>query len=82
MALTLAFTRGATTYGYAGGPVQQGRGEVVSAGDGSVGITLWPTNVPSLPATVTRTAKGIAVEFSHTIWGNEPSDFEAFYEPA
>jgi hypothetical protein len=82
MALTLAFTRGATTYDYAGGPVPPGRGEVVSAEESSIRITLWPTNVPSLPATIARTAKGIVLEFSHTIRGNEPSDFKASYEPA
>lgn len=82
MAMTLAFTRGATTYDYAGGPVPPGRGEIVSAGEDAVRITLWPTNVPSLPATIARMAQGIVVEFAHTLWGNEPSEFKAFYEPA
>jgi len=82
IALTLAFARGSTTYEYGGGPVAADWGEIVSAGSGSVKIGLWPTNVPSLPATIAPTAKGIVVEFSHTIWGNEPSDFKAFYGPA
>ncbi|MBV8311746.1 MAG: hypothetical protein JO344_15290 [Planctomycetaceae bacterium] len=81
MAMTLAFMQGATTYDYAGGPVPPGEGDIVSADESLVSITLWPTNVPSLPATIARAAKGIVVEFSHTIWGNEPSDFKAYYEP-
>ena len=81
MAMSLAFAGGAATYDYAGGPVPVGRGEIVSAGEDAVRIALWPTNVPSLPATIARTATGIVVEFSHTIWGNQPSDFKAFYEP-
>ena len=80
MAVTLAFTQGGTTYDYAGSSIGTGRGEVVTAGDGWVRITLWPINVPSLPATIARTAQGIVVEFSLTIGGNEPCEVKAFYE--
>lgn len=34
LAMTLAFTQGATTYDYAGGPVPTGWGEVAFAGEG------------------------------------------------
>ena len=82
MALTLAFTRVRHDLRLRGRTGPAGPGEVVSAEESSIRITLWPTNVPSLPATIARTAKGIVLEFSHTIRGNEPSDFKASYEPA
>ena len=69
IATTLTFTQGSPDYDYAGGgPVGTGRGEVGSAGDGLVRITLWPTRALPLPATIARTAQGIVVE-SSMIWG-------------
>lgn len=81
IATTLTFTQGSPDYDYAGGPVPPGKGKV-SVRSGAVRITLWPTNVFSLPATVAKTPEGIVVEFSNTIHGNEPSKFQAFYKRA
>ena len=79
IATTLTFTQGSPDYDYAGGPVGTGKGKV-SVGRGVVRVTLWPTFVDSLPATVAKTPEGIVVEFSATAHGNEPSKFQAFYE--
>ena len=81
VATTLAFTQGSPTYDYAGGPVPPGKG-TIAIRDGAVRITLWPTNVPSLPATIARTPEGIVVEFTHTIYGGGASNFRVFYGPA
>jgi hypothetical protein len=79
VATTLAFTQGSTTYDYEGGPVGRGSREIVSTDEDKIRIMLWPTNVLSLPAEIARTTNGIVVMFSNTVWGNELSDFKAFY---
>src|SRR5271166_5791629 len=78
VATTLAFTQSSTTYDYEGGSVGRGSGEIVSTGEDEIKITLWPTNVLSLPAEIARTTNGIVVMFSNTIWGSTRSDFKAF----
>lgn len=81
IATTLIFTQGSADYDYTGGPVPPGKGKV-SVRRGVVRATLWPTNALSLPATVAKTLDGIVIEFSLTIYGNEPSKFQAFYRRA
>jgi ribosomal protein L24E len=78
LAASLTFTQGGSTYEYSGDPVPPGEGKV-TVKDGVVNIGLWPTNVSSLPAMVAETPEGIVVNFSHTIWGNEPSEFKVYY---
>ena len=81
IAMSLTFTQGRPTYKYSGGPVPLGKGKV-TVQDGGVHIGLWPTNVPSLPATVAKTPEGIVVNFSHTIYSDGPSEFKVYYTRA
>jgi hypothetical protein len=79
IATSLEFAQGSSAYEYSGGPVPPGTNEV-AVEDDVVRIKLWPTTVPSLPATVAVSPDGIVVEFRQTIWGDKPSDFKAYYK--
>ena len=81
IATSLTFRQGSSTYDYWGGPVQAGKGKV-TVKDSVPNVELWPTNVFSLPARVSKSDTGIVVTFSHTIYGGGPCEFEVYYSRA